>query len=641
MTVHTIFRAPVALVGALALCFVVLAVQAAQAGRTIWVDATSLDTALSDAQAGDLLVLAPGDYDTLNIEKSGAPLQPVVLRAADIENRPVFPGLRLTGADHVTLDGLIFRMQPRSDTVKRNVHIRDAEDITLSRNLFEGARRPDTDGFAHPWGFGLTIDDSTDVALFDNELRGFARGLVVRGVDRLTVARNEIHSMRTDGMIFAQVADVLIEDNVIRDFDRAPGRGDHPDMIQFWTRDTERPSRQITIRRNILNSGEGYFTQSIFMRNEMVDTNQAGEDMFYRDVVIEENVIINAHLHGITVGATVGLMIRRNTVVRNAASQGDDGNIGLWTPQITVDAIARDVLILNNVAHALPEPGWQPGWVIAGNQIVQDLIPGQADHYDQVFFGVSPATPARVTDFAARPGGLLDGRDVGASRLVAISVEVAKTAPDDVTDPGMSDLRGIIRLEPDRLALLADGGAGSPPLVHELGGSEILLGDTLAPTVLTRQMTGALFDAARFVIDMRLRPTGDYRTAGEVLRLHESLKVGVTGRGVFEVEVFSDLGGVARLKTRATSLYRDAGPLDLTIAYDGPVGALTVIANGEIIGQAPFSGQLRPVASWGLSFGNPFGTHLSFDGAIETFEVRTDPADMTDVFDIINASVRQ
>ncbi|CTQ49336.1 right-handed parallel beta-helix repeat-containing protein [Jannaschia donghaensis] len=638
MTVHATFRARLALAGALAL-FLAVWTQAALAGRTVWVDPATIGTALRDAGPGDLLVLTPGDYETLLIESGGAPQQPVTLRAADMDDRPVFPALFVKGAQHVTLDGLVFRMRPRSDTRERNFHIRNALDITLSRILFDGIDRPDKTGFSRPWGFALTIDDSADIALFDSELRGFARGLVTRNVDRMVVARNDIHAMRVDGMNFAQVTEVLIEDNVIRDFDRAPGQGDHPDMIQFWTRNTTRPSQGITIRRNILNSGEGYFTQSIFMRNELVDTNRAGEEMFYRDVVIEENVVINAHLHGITVGATIGLTIRRNTVVRNAVSQGDDGNVGRWTPQIEVDAAARDVLILGNVAHAIPEPGWQPGWVIAGNQIVQDRIPGVDTHYDRVFFGVSPVRPARVGDFAARPGGLLDGRDVGAPRLVALSTQIARDTV--LPDPGASDLRGVIRLDAEKGAILADGGAGAPPLVHELGGPEILIGDTLSPHVLSRAMTGALFDATRFVVRMRLRPTGDYRTAGEVLRLHESLKVSVDGRGVFNVEVFSDQGGVVRLKTRATSLYRGDQPVDLTIAYDGPVGHLTVIADGETIGRKPFAGHLRPLAKWGLSFGNPFGTHLSFDGVIEAFELRTDPADMADVFDILDTSFRR
>lgn len=159
-----------------------------------------------------------------------------------------------------------------------------------------------------------------------------------------------------------------------------------------------------------------------------------------------------------------------------------------------------------------------------------------------------------------------------------------------------------------------------------------MVGDTLTPTVLSREMTSALFDASRFTIKMQLKPDGDYRGAGEVLRLHESFRVNVTGRGIVEVEVLTDIGGVARLKSRPTRLYRD-GELDLTISYDGPVGSLRIMSGDELIGERPLSGRLRPMQDWGLSFGNPFGKKLSFDGRIEEFEVRTDPPDPSALLD--------
>ena len=67
-------------------------------------------------------------------------------------------------------------------------------------------------------------------------------------------------------------------------------------MIQFWTSGTTSPSTNIVIRGNILDSGDGGWTQSIFMRNEMVDTGGAGDAMFYQNILIEDNVIYNAFI---------------------------------------------------------------------------------------------------------------------------------------------------------------------------------------------------------------------------------------------------------------------------------------------------------------------------------------------------------
>ena len=88
-------------------------------------------------------------------------------------------------------------------------------------------------------------------------------------------------------------------------------------MIQFWTNGTTSPSTNITISENFLDSGNGEWTQSIFMRNEAVDSQGAGTEMFYQNVLIENNVIYNAHTHGITVGEADGLIIRNNTILQN------------------------------------------------------------------------------------------------------------------------------------------------------------------------------------------------------------------------------------------------------------------------------------------------------------------------------------
>ena len=57
------------------------------------------------------------------------------------------------------------------------------------------------------------------------------------------------------------------------------------------------------------------WTQSIFMRNEVVDQGLAGANMYYQNVLIENNIIYNAHTHGITVGETIGLTIDHNTAL--------------------------------------------------------------------------------------------------------------------------------------------------------------------------------------------------------------------------------------------------------------------------------------------------------------------------------------
>ena len=184
-------------------------------------------------------------------------------------------------------------------------------------------------------------------------------------------------------------------------------------MIQFWTNGTDAPSTDIMIRGNLLASGRGTWTQSIFMRNEEVDTGRAGMEMFYRNILIEENVIANAHLHGITVGETEGLVIRQNTVLRNALSEGEDDNPPLWTPMIRVVEEARNVYITGNIVAKIAGYEGQTDWQVSDNLFVQDRTRMEAGFYDKVFTG-SPVDPATLR---YRAGGPADGTGIGAALL--------------------------------------------------------------------------------------------------------------------------------------------------------------------------------------------------------------------------------
>ncbi|WP_168199330.1 right-handed parallel beta-helix repeat-containing protein [Pseudorhodobacter turbinis] len=223
-----------------------------------------------------------------------------------------------------------------------------------------------------------------------------------------------IHSIRMDGMNFPQVENVLIENNHIHDFSRSLESKDHADMIQFRTNKTDKPSRDIVIRDNLLNSGKGAYSQSIFMRNEEVDTGRSDTEMFYRNVTIENNMIINAHLHGITVGETDGLIIRRNTVVRNGRSEGKKKNPALWTPQIRVNKSSRNVLITRNITNKITGEVGQADWRVTKNYPVQDLARGKSGFYGQVFDHSVLNDPTRPEAFRPQKGGPLDGADLGA-----------------------------------------------------------------------------------------------------------------------------------------------------------------------------------------------------------------------------------
>lgn len=381
---------------------------------------SDLAEALASAGPGTTLLLAPGDYGPLALNDQGGSAQaPLVLRAADPSDPPRLSGIDLYKARHVVFDGLVFdyTSTPGDLIHLRPFSIMESEDITIRNSLFDGDVAPGLETGESGFGYGLGIGRSSDIVLENNEIRLFHRAIVASESTGLTIRANDIHTIRSDGMNFAQVERVVIEGNYLHDFQTAVDSDDHTDMIQFWTSGTTAPSRDIVIRDNVLNSGSGGWTQSIFIRNELVDQGKAGSEMLYRDIRIEGNVIFNAHLHGITVGETVGLVIANNTLIQNAASKGQDDNPGLWTPAITVNPTAIDVTIARNVVPRIAGPEGQADWRVIDNVLIQNRTRAEGGFYDGLFAAASTGDPRDLASIAYRADGPLHGAGLGASRL--------------------------------------------------------------------------------------------------------------------------------------------------------------------------------------------------------------------------------
>ncbi len=391
----------------------------AQDAPTLITSRADLLLALAHPAPGAVLSLGPGDYGDLVLQDfGGTPGAPVTLRAADPAQPARFSGLDLRQAHHLVLDGLSFdyRFVAGDKPYKRPFALDDGTDVTIRHSHFVGdmAKGVSAKDDGYPTGFGLSFTRMAGVMLADSDIGSFYRGLVVSESSDVQIAGNDLHDLRMDGMDLAQVIRVTIAGNHIHDFIRVVDSPDHPDMIQFWTKGTKQPSHDIIIRDNILNSGKGWYTQSIFMRNEEVDQARAGPEMFYRNITIEQNVIFNAQLHGITVGETAGLVIRNNSVIRNAASQGLANNPDLWTPQIRVAPKSTEVTIARNVTSKISGYSGQTDWTLADNFLIQDRSAARPGYYAQVF---TAAGTGDLASFVYRTGGPLDGTGLGATIL--------------------------------------------------------------------------------------------------------------------------------------------------------------------------------------------------------------------------------
>ncbi len=395
-------------------------------GATTTVNSNAgLMAALAVANPGDVIALEPGDY-TLGLYNARESYSrfpgEVTVTSADMNNPARFTKVGLAGVTNMTFDGLIFKYTFSGDpnfTKDRpfsvdSGHLGGApirsENITFRNSLFEG---DNASGDVSPAGFGrgaaigLSISNTDHVILENNEFRTWYRAGVYSNVTDLTVRNNEVHDIRSDGFNFVRVTDTLIEGNYFHSWQhRHETDGSHPDMIQFWTNGTTAPSEHVTIKDNILYSGTGGHTQSIFMRNEVVDSYGGGHEMFYKDFTVINNLIFNGHSHGITMGEVDGLVIRDNTLLSNVGVDKPlSGEIS--RPAIYVATRSMNVLVENNIARSITSiPGDADNWVVDHNLLVQNSKYLSAGYYHDLFINAMTGAPVSdIPALQALPGG--------------------------------------------------------------------------------------------------------------------------------------------------------------------------------------------------------------------------------------------
>ena len=196
-----------------------------------------LRSALVSAKGGDTIELAGGDYgnlDLITFKTFGVKAiyhSPVTITSADPDDRASFSGMDLREVKNLTFDNVEFDSDYTGGSVWVSpFSVKNSEGITIRNSLFEGELASGTgdattDGFAT--GKGLTVGGSSGIVIENNEFNTWHRGMTVGGSQDVTVSGNDVHSIRSDGLNFAHVQNIVIENNNIHDFltsgPRSPG----------------------------------------------------------------------------------------------------------------------------------------------------------------------------------------------------------------------------------------------------------------------------------------------------------------------------------------------------------------------------------------------------------------------------------
>ena len=665
--------------------------------RVVFVSSTdTLTTALQTAQAGDRIELAGGVYGQLTLkQKANFNVDfpdGVVIASADPADPAVFAGIDLRDVQNLTFGGVTFDytyavgdpvwLRPFMVQDSTNVHFHD---VTFAGDTPQGVS-VEADGFGT--GIGLSVRSSTDISVTDSVFTSFHRGLVISDSGDITLTGNEITDMRSDGMNFSAVTDLLVEGNHIHDFRTSAQAKDHPDFIQIWTNGTDTPSTGITIRGNLLDIGQGAATQSIFIRNDVVDRGLAGDEMFFQDITITDNTIINAQTHGITVGETDGLVIANNTVLHSDGDTPDGADSSVEIPRIHVSGDARDVTVTLNVVAAVHGDDGQSDWSVTDNILVQDQDPQAAGFYGDVFvsstgdggtfvpvsgggietlgagataafgtsdgtsgttpiaqFQVSPDadnTATRIFDAGASTGANSYHWDFG-DGTTATGLTASHTYTDGgtytatLTAVGASGVAvaavaPVTVQGPDVLIMQAFGDfvafdAGEAVALDgpDQGDAQgLLLGDPGVLTSIDRTHVRDILTSDDVEITGTLSATSA-DGAGEVFRLHGSILVEVTPAGELSVRAWDTDGAGVRVVTSGAGLL-DQQPHDFEITLQD--GQLSVAVDG--VGTATaFNGTLQDKGRLDFMIGNPW-SKANFEGGLRDFAIRVNADDFAD-----------
>jgi len=659
----------------------------------IYVSSTEeLYEVLATCTGGETILLEPGEYGDLTLNSnSGFDItfaDTVTIASADPDDPAVFSTMKCHGGENITFDGIYFdyTFTEGDDSWYRPFEINDSTNIEVVNCTFDGDVAEGVgeieDGYG--WAYGLSVRSCEGVTVENSEFFGFQTGMIVSESNNVNVTGNDVHSMRLDGMNFAEVTNVTIVDNYIHDFAANMESDDHCDMLQFWTNGTDSPSTNIVIENNVLDVGDGTPAQSIFMRNEEVDTGQAGEEMYYQNVTISNNVIVNATSAGISVGETDGLLIENNTVV-HADGGNDDGIDGaVEIPVIYVNEDSTDVTITQNISNEIRGDVGQSDWTVSGNVLVQDQDPYGENYYGEVFITSTLAPEDGVHAYVAAPGGVLETVGAGASATLNPEIDGAIEAhfqiastPDNAAvrhfDASLT-LTSLDRL-PDGTTYSWDFGDGSTGTGLEI--SHAFPDGGVYPVTLTVTLPDGTSDSQSFDVGIQ-GPMLISLEDGQVLAFEEGaasvigdvsgtgIEIPVSGSGTpIGKEHFTEIGGADDVEISLTiegNTAHNAGEIlrlhmsfymaveengELTVVIHNPDGTqfnfttsgaslddtashdiyvhlsgetLEITVDGNVVGTGEVPGGMGASGEHDLSFGNPWGGE-NYDGVVTALEV--------------------
>lgn len=341
-------------------------------------NSSELQVALASAQGGETVILKDGNYGNLTLTKDYSEF--VTMRAENTQG-VTFDKVHIKGGSYINFDGVNFNGGLTGDS--------GADHLTVTNSYSDS---------------GMYFKKISNLVLDNNDIANSHKTLILNDVVTFQVTNNDIHSGVEDIMqITGDSSFGLIANNIIRDPHPPIGSSYHPDLIQVFDANGLTP-HDITIRNNLIfdtkHDGTEKGSQGIFM------TPQDKTNSFYKNILIEENLLTGTMTNGITV-ATVHA---ENVIVQNNTLLG--GNLRVGDPYTNISDLLNEVTFKGNIAPSASDSS--PGKVFdfSDNYITKYGAGQQA-----VF--IDPSDPSSFEAYLPKAGSAIDfGSSYGAQKFL-------------------------------------------------------------------------------------------------------------------------------------------------------------------------------------------------------------------------------
>lgn len=280
---------------------------------TIVASSAELNSALTAAQAGDTIKLAPGTYSGI-VAKSLTFSDPVTITSQNTLTPAVINDLSITSTSGLTFYSLEFNALPSG--VDNPFKVTSSQNIRFDRLNVHGSLNDDP----HDDVSGFLVRSSSNISVTNSEFQQLHHAFAHLDDDGLTIANNRFHDLQIDAVRGGGSSNVTVTGNSFWNFHYIVG--DHPDAIQFWTTNTTTSAHDITVTDNLFYRDVGTAAQGVFI------TDQVG-GLPYLRVVISGNAIIGGMFNGIYLQDA-----RDATITDNIIAGFTDMKSKLWVQDV-------------------------------------------------------------------------------------------------------------------------------------------------------------------------------------------------------------------------------------------------------------------------------------------------------------------